>query len=164
METRQSNLGSSPAKPESTAQATSNTALARPSGAELGASLASLAGALSTNLVALLDAAVGFANPNNGELVVDIEALVSGALNMTAKSRIPSSPDWVKDWAREQGYLFAFRSSTDTDGLPITFSYSVRERVLQRAIALRDRTMMLEAPELGPRHLLFALAEEAPIS
>ncbi|MEI6419000.1 MAG: P-loop NTPase fold protein, partial [Sphingomonadales bacterium] len=120
--------------------------------------------ALSTNLVALLDAAVGFANPNNGELVVDIEALVSGALNMTAKSRIPSSPDWVKDWAREQGYLFAFRSSTDTDGLPITFSYSVRERVLQRAIALRDRTMMLEAPELGPRHLLFALAEEAPIS
>jgi KAP family P-loop domain len=118
-------------------------------------------GDMSANLAAVAADCARFANPDNGELVVDIQAVLSAMLAARQSAGQPTAVQWLQEWSKEQQLLFVMRPPPPTQGLRPVLSKTLRNYVLPRAIMLRDFTMGNTAEPVSLRHLLFALTESS---
>lgn len=119
-------------------------------------------GDLSDNMAAIAADCARFANVDRGELVIDVQAVVSALLAARQQGRLATAAQWLQAWSQEQQLLFVMRAPPLGTGLRPTLSKTMRSVVMPRAIALRDITMGSTPEPVGLRHLLFALAEQSP--
>lgn len=125
-----------------------------------GAQLAIELGVVSENLNIIGGQAFRYANPDSGQLVIDIAALVSAMLNLRTPGSAWTATEWLRHWAHEHKLDFMIRAEPSYADQQIVLSASLRVTVLPRAIALRDKTMGSMPEPVGLRHMLFALAEQ----
>jgi hypothetical protein len=141
---------------------TPQTSMAQPAAiaADVVGQMAAALGPVSDNMGTLAAEALKFANPDRGELVVDIAALASAFLKVRTSGRVATAPMWLQQWVSQQGHTFLLRSTPVYEHLRPALSASVRGNLLPRAVQLRDITMGSTPEPVGMRHLLFALAEQ----
>lgn len=94
-----------------------------------------------SELLTALEAAVPWGNPDSGELVVDIEALVHVFANLPNSEGTSDEAGWLARWLQETGLSIPTRNrigTQDAATLRPTLSRSIRGTLLPNARRLRD--------------------------